>query len=182
MRWNKEKNNSKYGQFSRSNSRPDLSFIDDIQESLKPVRAKTCGLIPARTDFYKTITKYETWRNINPSTWMKQAQRPTWKADTTLTQQGILHYLAHVYVRLGSKTPTTLTRKHTLKLQWNQMVPDSLAKKWKVWIHKIPSPTKPRPRSILQYKEEIINIELHLSADASSREVYNHVWSDTLTH
>ena len=92
----------------------------------------------------------------------------------TITKREVLGKLAKIYDPLGLASPITLEGKMLyreaceLRLPWDQKLPKEHLINWRMWETNLPKEVAV-PRSLVQYQEEIISINLHAFGDASSQ-------------
>ena len=97
---------------------------------------------------------------------------PPFSNDTPVTKKTILSHLGKAYDPLGILFPTMAQGKHIyrealdVKLGWNVVVSEKLAKTWLKWTAQLRSVKV--PRSLVTQCNEVKSIDLHLFADASS--------------
>ena len=102
--------------------------------------------------------------------------------NDTVTKRGILRNLAKIYDPLGLVSPVTLEGKLIYrdvccaKLPWDMELDDSLRQRWKKWERSVPC-AETVPRSIVDYREDVLSVELHAFGDASTQGVGAAVYS-----
>ncbi|KAL9957559.1 hypothetical protein ACROYT_G039201, partial [Oculina patagonica] len=95
---------------------------------------------------------------------------PPEKADNT--KRGILAKVARIYDPLGLASPLTLCGKLlyrdacNLRIGWDEQLPSHLADKWAKWESRSPERIT-FARALVQYREPINSISLHVFGDAS---------------
>ena len=105
---------------------------------------------------------------------------PASKASTT--KREVLSTLAQVYDPLGIVSPLTLQGKQIYrdicneKLLWDVTLSKTLSDRWNSWNENLP-PEIAVPRSIVDYQEPVLALELHGFGDASTNGVGTAVYS-----
>lgn len=96
--------------------------------------------------------------------------------ETPSTKRGVLKKLAKVYDPLGLATPLTLQGKMNYrdicnqKLPWDAELNSQLSERVKNWERTLPTGvTVPRP--VMDYREPVLDLELHAFGDASTQGV-----------
>ena len=107
---------------------------------------------------------------------------PAVDTNTTTTKRTILSKLAKVYDPLGLVSTIILQGKMIFrdvcktKAPWDADIREPLSKRWRDWEKSLPSEeTVPRP--IVNYREPVLNVELHTFGDASTKGVGAVVYS-----
>ena len=92
------------------------------------------------------------------------------------TKRGILGKVARIYDPLGLASPVTLSGKVLYRdacdsrIAWDAPLPRDLRDKWSKWEKNLPVQVN-APRSLAQYHEKILSIDLHGFGDASAKGV-----------
>ena len=107
---------------------------------------------------------------------------PVVDINTTTTKRTILSKLAKVYDPLGLVSSIILQGKMIFrdvcktKAPWDADIREPLSKRWRDWEKSLPrEETVPRP--IVNYREPVLNVELHTFGDASTKGVGAVVYS-----
>ena len=107
---------------------------------------------------------------------------PAVDTNTTMTKRKILSKLAKVYDPLGLVSPIILQGKMIFrdvcktKAPWDTDIQEPLSKHWRDWEKSLPSEeTVPHPT--VNYREPVLNVELHTFGDASMKGVAVLVYS-----
>ena len=107
---------------------------------------------------------------------------PAVDTNTTITKRTILSKLAKVYDPLGLLSPIILQGKMIFcdvcktKAPWDADIREPLSKRWTDWEKSLPSEETVR-RPIVNYREPVLNVELHTFGDASTKGVGAVVYS-----
>ena len=107
---------------------------------------------------------------------------PAIDSNATTTKRTILSKLAKVYDPLGLVSPIILEGKVIFrdvcktKVPWDADIREPLSRRWSDWGKSLPrEETVPRP--IVNYREPVLNVELHAFGDASTKGVGAVVYS-----
>ena len=94
------------------------------------------------------------------------------EAVTPETKRGVLMFLAAVYDPLGFVSPVILVGKCIFrdcceaKIPWDKLLTGDLLKRWHSFLKSLP-PSVIVKRALVDYREEITHVDLHVFGDAS---------------
>lgn len=107
---------------------------------------------------------------------------PTADNSGPITKRRILSKLAKIYDPLGLVSPVTLEGKMIYRevcksqIPWDTEIQDPLRRRWMAWEKTLPKEeTVPRP--IVEHREPVLSLELHVFGDASTRGIGAVVYS-----
>ena len=100
---------------------------------------------------------------------------PQLDAGATPTKRQVLSDMARIFYVLGLFTPVTITWKILLQkvwllgLDWDDMLPSELVEIWRSWRQQLTCITShPVPRTYVDISKDVLNLQLHGYADAST--------------